>query len=136
MNAEHCKAYTLLQEQQIDDIHAHGYLLRHNKSGARVLLLETEDDNKVFNIAFRTPPADSTGVAHILEHSVLCGSREFPLKDPFVELVKGSVPAPSAVPDETGQRLRHQPVRLQPSVDQRTAPENHGSPGTERPTEP
>ena len=91
MNAEHCKAYTLLQEQQIDDIHAHGYLLRHNKSGARVLLLETEDDNKVFNIAFRTPPADSTGVAHILEHSVLCGSREFPLKDPFVELVKGSL---------------------------------------------
>ena len=62
MNAEHCKAYTLLQEQQIDDIHAHGYLLRHNKSGARVLLLENEDDNKVFNIAFRTPPADSTGV--------------------------------------------------------------------------
>ena len=54
MNAEHCKAYTLLQEQQIDDIHAHGYLLRHNKSGARVLLLENEDDNKVFNIAFRT----------------------------------------------------------------------------------
>ena len=52
---------------------------------------ETEDDNKVFNIAFRTPPADSTGVAHILEHSVLCGSREFPLKDPFVELVKGSL---------------------------------------------
>ena len=91
MNAEHCKAYTLLQEQQIDDIHAHGYLLRHNKSGARVLLLETEDDNKVFNIAFRTPPVNSTGVAHILEHSVLCGSREFPLKDPFVELVKGSL---------------------------------------------
>ena len=55
MNAKHCKAYTLLQEQQIDDIHAHGYLLRHNKSGARVLLLENEDDNKVFNIAFRTP---------------------------------------------------------------------------------
>ena len=91
MNAEHCKAYTLLQEKQIDDIHAHGYLLRHNKSGARVLLLENEDDNKVFNIAFRTPPSDSTGVAHILEHSVLCGSREFPLKDPFVELVKGSL---------------------------------------------
>ena len=56
-----------------------------------MLLLETEDDNKVFNIAFRTPPSDSTGVAHILEHSVLCGSREFPLKDPFVELVKGSL---------------------------------------------
>ena len=63
MNAEHCKAYTLLQEQQIDDIHAHGYLLRHNKSGARVLLLENEDDNKVFNICVPYPPADSTGVA-------------------------------------------------------------------------
>ncbi len=55
------------------------------------MVLETEDENKVFNIAFRTPPANSTGVAHILEHSVLCGSKEFPLKDPFVELVKGSL---------------------------------------------
>ena len=53
------------------------------------MILENDDDNKVFNIAFRTPPADSTGVAHILEHRVLCGSRQFPLKDPFVELVKG-----------------------------------------------
>ena len=115
MNAEHCKAYTLLQEQQIDDIHAHGYLLRHNKSGARVLLLETEDDNKVFNIAFRTPPADSTGVAHILEHSVLCGSREFPLKDPFVELVKGSLNTflnAMTYPDKTmyPDRARHGPT--------------------------
>ena len=54
-------------------------------------MLENDDENKVFNIAFRTPPADSTGVAHILEHSVLCGSQKFPLKDPFVELVKGSL---------------------------------------------
>lgn len=86
-----CKAYELLERQMIEDIHAEGYLLRHKKSGARVMLLENDDENKVFNIAFRTPPSDSTGVAHILEHSVLCGSRNFPLKDPFVELVKGSL---------------------------------------------
>ena len=55
------------------------------------MVIENDDDNKVFNIAFRTPPKNSTGVAHILEHSVLCGSRDFPLKDPFVELVKGSL---------------------------------------------
>ena len=69
------------------DIRSTGYLLRHKKTGARVMLIENDDENKVFNIAFRTPPKNSTGVAHILEHSVLCGSREFPLKDPFVELV-------------------------------------------------
>lgn len=85
------RAYEIVQHQRIEDIHADGYLLRHKKSGARVMILENDDDNKVFNIAFRTPPADSTGVAHILEHSVLCGSRQFPLKDPFVELVKGSL---------------------------------------------
>lgn len=91
MNITDCKAYELLQRQMIEDIHAEGYLLRHKKTGARVLLLNNDDDNKVFDIAFRTPPANSTGVAHILEHSVLCGSKHFPLKDPFVELVKGSL---------------------------------------------
>ena len=91
MNIENCPAYELIKEEEIRDIHANGYLLRHRKSGARVLLMENDDENKVFNIAFRTPPANSTGVAHILEHSVLEGSREFPLKDPFVELVKGSL---------------------------------------------
>lgn len=91
MKITDCKAYELLQHQQIEDIHTEGFLLRHKKSGARVMLLKNEDENKVFNIAFRTPPSDSTGVAHILEHSVLCGSRQFPLKDPFVELVKGSL---------------------------------------------
>lgn len=83
--------YELLKQKYIDDIQSEGYLLRHKKSGARVLVLENEDHNKVFNIAFRTTPTDSTGVAHILEHSVLCGSRLFPAKDPFVELVKGSL---------------------------------------------
>lgn len=85
------QAYELLSQEMIEDIHAKGYLLKHKKSGARVMLLANDDENKVFNITFRTPPTDSTGVAHILEHSVLCGSKDFPLKDPFVELVKGSL---------------------------------------------
>lgn len=83
--------YEVIKTEQIEDIKSTGTLLRHIKSGARVLLLENKDENKVFNIAFRTPPADSTGVAHILEHSVLCGSEKFPSKDPFVELAKGSL---------------------------------------------
>ena len=85
------QAYELLRQETIEDIRAEGYLLKHKKSGARVMILKNEDENKVFNITFRTPPTDSTGVAHILEHSVLCGSKDFPLKDPFVELVKGSL---------------------------------------------
>lgn len=91
MKIEAVSAYELVMEQDIPDIHSKGYLLKHKKSGARVMVLENDDENKVFNIAFRTPPANSTGVAHILEHSVLCGSKQFPLKDPFVELVKGSL---------------------------------------------
>lgn len=84
-------AYELLKKEEIPDIHSTGYLFKHKKSGARVCVLSNDDENKVFHIAFRTPPADSTGVAHILEHSVLCGSKKFPSKDPFVELVKGSL---------------------------------------------
>ncbi len=84
-------AYEVLREEQIDDVHAHGTLLRHKKTGARVVLLSNDDENKVFTIGFRTPPENSTGVAHIIEHTVLCGSRKFPLKDPFVELAKGSL---------------------------------------------
>ncbi len=91
MNPNHLNAYEVLKEEKLQDIHSKGWLLRHKKTGARVMLIENSDENKVFNIAFRTPPKNSTGVAHILEHSVLCGSREFPLKDPFVELVKGSL---------------------------------------------
>ena len=91
MDFEHLPQYELLQHHPISDIRSEGYLLRHKKSGARILLLANDDNNKVFNIAFRTIPKDSTGVAHITEHTVLCGSREFPLKDPFVELVKGSL---------------------------------------------
>ena len=91
MNSNHLNAYEVLKEEELQDIHSKGWLLRHKKTGARVMLIENSDENTVFNIAFRTPPKNSTGVAHILEHSVLCGSREFPLKDPFVELVKGSL---------------------------------------------
>ncbi|MBQ6322139.1 MAG: insulinase family protein [Lachnospiraceae bacterium] len=91
MNIKNTPAYELILQQELPDIHSTGYLLRHKKSGARVMLLENDDDNKVFNIAFRTTPFNNTGVAHIMEHSVLCGSRLFPAKDPFVELVKGSM---------------------------------------------
>ncbi len=84
-------AYEVMQETDLSDLKSKGFLLRHKRSGARVLLMENDDENKVFSIGFRTPPSDSTGVPHIMEHSVLCGSRDFPVKDPFVELVKGSL---------------------------------------------
>lgn len=91
MTIKDLQAYELIKEEMLDDIRSKGYLLRHRKSGARVLYIENEDDNKVFHITFRTPPTDNTGVAHILEHCSLCGSEKFPSKDPFVELVKGSL---------------------------------------------
>ena len=75
----------------IDEINGTAYEMKHEKSGARLIYIDSPDSNKVFNIAFRTTPHNSTGVAHIMEHSVLCGSRKFPLKEPFVELVKGSL---------------------------------------------
>lgn len=84
-------AYELQKEEDLKGIKAKGYLLRHRKSGARIVYIENDDNNKVFSIGFRTPPSDSTGVPHIMEHSVLCGSKNFPAKDPFVELVKGSL---------------------------------------------
>ncbi|MBP3568786.1 MAG: insulinase family protein [Lachnospiraceae bacterium] len=84
-------AYTLIKTEELPDLKGTGYYLRHKKSGARVVWVENEDDNKVFSIAFRTPPTDSTGVAHIIEHTVLCGSEHFPAKDPFIELAKGSL---------------------------------------------
>lgn len=77
--------------ERIDEINGTAYEMKHEKSGARLIYIDSPDSNKVFNIAFRTTPHNSTGVAHIMEHSVLCGSRKFPLKEPFVELVKGSL---------------------------------------------
>ncbi len=75
----------------VAEVNAKTYEFEHVKTGAKLLYLAADDDNKVFYIGFRTPPKDSTGVAHIVEHSVLCGSRKYPLKEPFVELAKGSL---------------------------------------------
>lgn len=91
MKLQELAAYELLQEHHLKDLQSEGYILKHKKSGAKVVLLSNNDENKVFSIGFRTPPKDSTGLPHILEHSVLCGSKRFPSKDPFVELVKGSL---------------------------------------------
>ena len=84
-------AYEIVSEENLPDISGYGIVLRHKKSGARVAVISCDDNNKVFSVGFRTPPEDSTGVAHILEHSVLCGSERFPVKDPFIELAKGSL---------------------------------------------
>lgn len=91
MRVEDLQSYELIAKRRIEDLNSESYLLRHKKTGARVALLSNDDENKVFNIGFRTPPENSTGVPHILEHSVLCGSKDFPIKDPFVELMKGSL---------------------------------------------
>jgi len=91
MHFSDLKAYELVKEQDLNDINSKGYILHHKKSGARIALISNDDDNKVFYIGFKTPPTDETGVPHIIEHSVLCGSEKFPVKDPFVELVKGSL---------------------------------------------
>ncbi|MDE6389063.1 MAG: insulinase family protein [Lachnospiraceae bacterium] len=91
MQIEQLRAYTLLEKREIKELNSISYLLKHNKTGARVALLSNDDENKVFYIGFRTPPKDSTGVAHIVEHTVLCGSDKFPVKDPFIELAKGSL---------------------------------------------
>lgn len=84
-------AYQVIKEKFVEEMNSQAMILEHKKSGARVFLMSNEDENKVFSIGFRTPPADSTGLPHILEHSVLEGSEKFPVKDPFVELVKGSL---------------------------------------------
>lgn len=88
---ENLSAYTLIREKEIKEMNSLGVVLSHKATGARLFLMLNDDENKVFSIGFRTPPDTSTGVAHILEHSVLCGSEKFPVKDPFVELVKGSL---------------------------------------------
>lgn len=83
--------FQLIQETEIEELKTQARLYRHVKSGAELLSLHNDDENKVFGITFRTPPPDSTGVAHIMEHAVLCGSRKYPIKDPFAELIKGSL---------------------------------------------
>ena len=91
MQLKDLQAYEILEKRPIKDLNSEGIILRHKKSGARIAVISNDDDNKVFYIGFRTPPEDSTGVAHIIEHTVLCGSDKYPVKDPFVELVKGSL---------------------------------------------
>ena len=85
------ETYTIEQEQTLPEVNGTGYILRHNKTKARVLLICNDDPNKVFAIGFRTPPTNSKGIQHIIEHTVLCGSKKYPAKDPFVELAKGSL---------------------------------------------
>lgn len=89
MNQLH--GFVLIREFDIPEIHTHARLFRHEKTGAELISMENDDENKCFGITFRTPPTDSTGVAHILEHAVLAGSRKYPVKEPFIELIKGSL---------------------------------------------
>lgn len=84
-------AYEVLEKDIVTEYGAYCTLYKHKKSGAELLSVSVDEDNKVFGITLRTPPSDSTGVPHILEHSVLCGSRKFKTKDPFVHLLKGSL---------------------------------------------
>ena len=91
MNLMKLDAYEVMLQKELKDLQSEGILLKHKKSGARILLVSNDDENKVFTIGFRTPVDNSTGVPHIIEQTVLCGSDKFPAKDPFVELVKGSL---------------------------------------------
>ena len=80
--------FTLEREEYVAEYDAKVFLFKHEKTGAEVMSLSNDDENKTFGVTFRTPPANSTGIPHILEHSVLCGSRKYPIKEPFVELIK------------------------------------------------
>lgn len=88
---EHYHGFCLERRERVEEIQSDALIFRHQKTGAELVVLENEDDNKVFMISFRTPVTDSTGVPHILEHSVLNGSRKYPVKEPFLELIKGSL---------------------------------------------
>ncbi len=91
LNSHDIPAYTILETKDLPEVHGTGFLLSHNKTKARVLVIENKDPNKVFYAGFRTPATNSRGIQHIVEHTVLCGSKKFPAKDPFVELAKGSL---------------------------------------------
>ena len=90
-NVKKLTAYRVTEEAFLKEMDSRAVVLEHVLSVAKIFLLVNEDENKLFSIGFRTPPEDSTGLPHILEHSVLCGSEKFPVKDPFVELAKGSL---------------------------------------------
>ena len=91
MEIKELQSYEVIINKHIEEVNSDAYLLKHKKTGARIVVLSNDDDNKVFNIGFRTPVTDDTGVPHIIEHTVLCGSDKFPVKEPFMELVKGSL---------------------------------------------
>ncbi len=91
MDLVELKEYELVEQKSLGDLNSEGLVFRHKKSGARIAVISNDDDNKVFFIGFRTPTDDSTGVPHIIEHTVLCGSEKYPVKDPFIELAKGSL---------------------------------------------
>lgn len=91
MKIEDVKEYEIIKKKDLRDIRSKGYLLKHKKSGARIVIISNDDRNKAFYVAFRTPPSDSCGTPHILEHTVLCGSKKYRAKDPFIELAKGSL---------------------------------------------
>ncbi len=91
LDMKNVPAYELVKQQHLEGLNSEGYVLKHKATGARICLLANDDENKVFQIGFRTPPSTDTGVPHIIEHTVLCGSDKYPLKDPFVELIKGSL---------------------------------------------
>lgn len=96
--------FELLRDETIAELHTRARIYRHVQSGAELMSLENDDENKVFGVTFRTPPTDSTGLPHIMEHAVLAGSRKYPLKEPFVQLVKGSLKTylnASTYPDKT-----------------------------------
>ena len=84
MTVKELDAYQVISEKYVKELNSEGIILEHKKTGARIFLLSNEDENKVFTIGFRTPPSDSTGVPHILEHSVLCGSEKFPVNTHFI----------------------------------------------------
>ncbi len=112
--SETLHGFELVREQRITELNTNARLLRHAKTGAQLLSMENADENKVFGITFFTPPPDSSGVAHIMEHSVLCGSRKYPSKEPFVELVKGSLQTflnAMTFPDKTCYPVASQNVR-------------------------
>ncbi len=83
--------FELVRAEEVKELNTLAKIYRHVPTGAEILSMENDDENKCFGVAFRTPPSDSTGVAHILEHTVLCGSEKYPVKDPFVQLLKGSL---------------------------------------------
>jgi Zn-dependent M16 (insulinase) family peptidase len=106
--------FELVKEQFIKELNTNARLFRHVKTGARLLSMENQDENKVFGINFRTPPPDSTGLPHIMEHAVLCGSRRYPVKEPFVELLKGSLKTflnAFTFPDKTGYPVASQNLK-------------------------